>query len=682
MAEELKTLKEKYEEYLNLNYVKSRFDPDEEPYKTKYEARKIIDDVTGSLSPNLNNSIDQNPSEFMISAELKHLIDTYEFFYNKLDPVVNSKYSMSAKSFLIKKLFEFNLAKNFIETEEIETGEKLLAKIIRELDSLEILDDSKEPLLYNPLLFNLKLSCFNEMIFVWSHRADYKKSLSLLLQIDSIYETYQKESSKNFVSNKDTKNENNTGLVTAPFNLNELIHLNKEFTIKKRADSFEALYTHSLFFFAQVYGKLDDKEKSAYYCELTLQRQLDRHNEAVEVCTKENMDDGELFKIIATEDQQERVLFDPLDWATHAGAISQYYVCESDFATARHCLCCAEAILRKLHEDFKSSKISINEERLNEQTQSIRRCWGKYALELLKLSKQKLIESADQPDQKSLLSELDRPSKFRFNLPLSIYKLDECEKNAISANIALDFEQARKIFLKAQAILNETKEYFKLDGYVTDHCEIVRDLSELYAGLMFFEEDPERRCKMMKRRLDLVTPICSEISEQYYLTLKRQYLFDIGTLYSEMMDLKVDIFKSKKEGNSLNTQETASAVLKINQLASQSIEHFDKFLDTMKVQPKREVLPDKFDDHNVRPALLAKFYIGRLYSKIITIEPAKRLANIKNTFDCYSYLVDYCDKEQKDDNASVMDRMEVEYSICKEMVVFLPAQMEKIRSTI
>jgi hypothetical protein len=187
---------------------------------------------------------------------------------------------------------------------------------------------------------------------------------------------------------------------------------------------------------------------------------------------------------------------------------------------------------------------------------------------------------------------------------------------------------------------------------------------------------------MMKRRLDLVIPICSEISEQYYLTLKRQYLFDIGTLYSEMMDAKLDIFKSKKEAKSLNTQETANAVLKINQLAVNSIEHFEKFLDTMKVQPKREVLPDKFDDHNIRPALLAKFYIGRLYSKLITVEPGKRLANIKNTFDCYSYLVDYCDKEQKDGNGDVMERMQVEYSICKEMVVFLPAQMEKIRSTI
>jgi hypothetical protein len=128
-------------------------------------------------------------------------------------------------------------------------------------------------------------------------------------------------------------------------------------------------------------------------------------------------------------------------------------------------------------------------------------------------------------------------------LPESEYKLAECEKNAITSNMTLDYEQARGVFLKAQKILNETKEFFKLDGYVTDHCEILRDLSDLYTGLIFFEEDSGRKCKMHKRRLDLLQPICEELNEQYYLTLKRQLLFDCGSILSEMLDLKIDMFK-------------------------------------------------------------------------------------------------------------------------------------------
>lgn len=138
---------------------------------------------------------------------------------------------------------------------------------------------------------------------------------------------------------------------------------------------------------------------------------------------------------------------------------------------------------------------------------------------------------------------MDKVSKFRFSLPESEYKLVEVEKSALTSNLALDYEQARVIFLKAQQILDETKDYFKLDGFVTDHCEVLRDLSDLYAALIFFEPDPSRKCKMHKRRLDLLEPVCEAISEQFYLTLKRQLLFDCGSILSEMIDLKIDIFK-------------------------------------------------------------------------------------------------------------------------------------------
>jgi len=59
------------------------------------------------------------------------------------------------------------------------------------------------------------------------------------------------------------------------------------------------------------------------------------------------------------------------------------------------------------------------------------------------------------------------------------------------------------VFLKAQSILNEVKAFFVLDGFVTDHSEIIRDLSELYNVLIFFDGDLDRRCKMQKRRLVL-----------------------------------------------------------------------------------------------------------------------------------------------------------------------------------
>lgn len=117
---------------------------------------------------------------------------------------------------------------------------------------------------------------------------------------------------------------------------------------------------------------------------------------------------------------------------------------------------------------------------------------------------------------------------------------------------------------------------------------------------------------------------------------------------------------------------------KINQMVESSIKYFEKFLDTMKVQPERVQLPDKFDEHNIRPALLAKFYLGRLYSKFIVVaDPLLKLENMKRTLENYSYLVNYCDK-YKDETG----HMASEYSVCKEMVFFLPTEMERVRASI
>lgn len=650
-------LKQTLKDYLFLNYVESKKDAEETPFESKYKARELVKSQIEKIIT-IDSSLLTDDNEYMKSLETKHLNETYEYFMNSLESECLSKYSMNSKKFLILKLFEYNLAKNYAETEEIESGEKLFAKLVQQLDTLTLNKNMEQ--VYNPLIFNLKLNCFMELIIIWSLRSDYKKCLKLLLQIDEAYAIFKQDSNRNYLENnsKDVVAE----FKTMPFDPTELISIDLKLNDEIRKNNFESIYTHCLFYSAQVYAKLDEKDKSAYYCQLTLQRQIDQNKMILNNDEDTNTNKNDLT--ILNQQLQEKVSFQPLDWATHAAALSQYYVCQNDFATARHCLASADSILNKLNASTTS-----DDEKLNEQTHSIRRCWAKYAIELLKVAKTKLLESTDQLDQKSLLELIDKPSQFHFNLP-AIYDYDECIKNSISSNIPLDYEQARQVFLKAVRILNTAREYFKLDGYVTDHCEITRDLSELYSCLVFFESDLDRRCKMHKRRLDLLLPICDEISEQFYLTIKRQLLFDIGSIYSEMMDAKLEIFKEKKDKSILTPMESKQSVQKINQLALKGISTFELFLDTMKVMPKKEVLPDKFDDHNVRPALLAKFYLGRFYSKLITLDASKRLENMKLTLDSYSYLVSYCDKHKNDNSKETIDAMLNEYTVCQGIFFF------------
>jgi hypothetical protein len=312
-------LKKQFQEYLDLNYVKSLNDTDEEPYKTKYEARNFLEitlkqfksDYSSEALVNseecLKRSYFQDSTDIIHSQYIKHLIN--------LDPICNKLFSISSVCFLVTKLLEFNLAKNLIETEEVEQGEKIIKAILNELEKVKI--DENE---YNPLIFNFKLCCFNEIIYVWSSRSYYNECLTLLQSIEEMYNIYKYESKK--VSNNDQS------AYTMPFLPIELITIDPDYSQKRREKSFESLYTHSLFYFAQIYGKLGDKQKSAFYVQLTLQRQMDEHNEESNLKLDE-FDE----KINASE---EKVQFEPLDWATHAAALSQYYLCEEDFPTAKH----------------------------------------------------------------------------------------------------------------------------------------------------------------------------------------------------------------------------------------------------------------------------------------------------------------------------------------------------------
>ena len=57
-----------------------------------------------------------------------------------------------------------------------------------------------------------------------------------------------------------------------------------------------------------------------------------------------------------------------------------------------------------------------------------------------------------------------------------------------------------------------------MEGHVTDHVEILQDHSALFRTLAFFEEDLEARCKMHKRRIDMLEPVCNGKLIMYFLS--------------------------------------------------------------------------------------------------------------------------------------------------------------------
>lgn len=242
-------------------------------------------------------------------------------------------------------------------------------------------------------------------------------------------------------------------------------------------------------------------------------------------------------------------------------------------------------------------------------------------------------------------------------------------EDQISDEFARDFEEARKIFLQVQKWITEAKQFYLLDGHCTDHVELIQDHSKLFKLLAFFDLDFERQCKMHKRRVDMLQDILKDLSQQYYLLVCRQLMYEIAETYSTMLDLKLAVIEDT--GIAPNPH----GVKKINTLTEQSIGMYTRYIDTLRTPEK--TLPDQFSSDDERPALVAYFCMGRLHGKFLGFEPGQKLENMKRSRDCYKFLVDYCDK-----NESGKERVITEYEICSEMVTLMPYKMQRISSQI
>ncbi|KAM4896870.1 KIF-binding protein isoform 2-T2 [Sylvia borin] len=473
----------------------------------------------------------------------------------------------------------------------------------------------------------------NNLGILWSQRDEIETAQIYLESAEALYNQYVKENGN------------------PPLDPSEHFMAEEEkLTNQERFKRFEKAYTHTLYYLAQVYQHLGMTEEAAHYCHTTLKRQLD-------YCG-----------------------YYPVEWARNAATLSQYYLSKECFMEARHCLAAASVIFSQAGQVPSAEdgdEREPDQQDLQERKAEIARCWIKYCLNLLQSARKLLEDNIGEldPDRQLELKaqrrkeedekERDRKKAVLFgtsDICDSVLAMEE----KVSSEYPLDFQEAREIFLFGQNYVQEAKEFFQVDGYVTDHIEIVQDHSALFKVLAFFEEDYERRCKMHKRRIDMLEPIYADLNPQYYLLICRQLQCELADTYYEMMDLKVAI------GNRLEKLDSHT-VKKINALAQFAIKYYELFLDSLRSPDK--VFPEKLEEDVLRPAMVAKFHIARLYGKIITSDRKKQLENMQTSLEYYTFLVDYCEKYP-----DAVPAIETELELSKEMVNLLPASMERLKA--
>lgn len=364
----------------------------------------------------------------------------------------------------------------------------------------------------------------------------------------------------------------------------------------------------------------------------------------------------------------------------NAATLSQYYIGKvggENFPQAWHCLAAASAVIEKASEQLKppdsvldAEALSTFErqlEKIDHCKADVNRCSAKYGLAILEVSHDKFMAR----DKKEVDTAADVVDAADVNL-CSVFIIDNLSKyeNEITTKFVTNFAEAREVFLKVQNWLNKSKSYYVFDDHATDYVEIMGDMSRSFKFLAFFEHDVDRKCKMHKRRLDMLDATLKELNPQFYILLCRQLIFELAEISNEMLDLKLELAEERDRGNP-----NVHQISKINMLAQQGIRYFSMFLDSFK--DANNEMPGKFEKNAVRPICLAHFYIGRLFGKILTGDPRIKMENLQHSLDNYRWIVNYCEAVDPDS----VDLVKSEYEVCKDMVYLYPIKMERLRAT-
>lgn len=404
---------------------------------------------------------------------------------------------------------------------------------------------------------SLSLEAYNQLGILWGNWGEHQKALEYLLKAKAVYESH---------------------IVLPPPITSSQWLAGREESEQQREKEFEALHTHTLFYLAQVFGHLDQAKQSALYCQQTLRRQVESQD------------------------------YDALEWSVSCATLSQYYLNAEDYQQARHCLAAASHVLQKFSDGSEVEKDEVRE-RLVQAKGDVGRCWTKYCISLLQTSRDRLEGSSstagDKPGQKL----------FKFE-SLEVADLE----SEVSAELADTCEAAKNVFLFAQRKIEESKQFYSLEEQASGHVEVVQDHSLLYKLLAYFEGEVAHKCRLHKRRIDLLSATLSELNPQHYLSVCRQLTFELGEAHAEMASLKIV---------QVSESPSAQAVSKINRFLHTGIAHFQSFVETFKEKQSGR-LPAELEPELLRPILSAQVSCGRLYTQIISPTKAHQVGMVSS----------------------------------------------------
>ncbi|KAJ1463081.1 KIF-1 binding protein C terminal-domain-containing protein [Pelagophyceae sp. CCMP2097] len=337
--------------------------------------------------------------------------------------------------------------------------------------------------------------------------------------------------------------------------------------------SFESLHTHTLFFLAQVHARLGNAAEASRYCLATLERQL------------EAGENGAIARV--------RTGFDAVEWTRNALGLAAFYAKTTRFECSAACSRAAMAVARALEPSEQAREVRAD----------VFKQWGDLHSRVLANA----VQGDAQSDDAGAIAADEPVPSFR-GLSLVI----DAQMPPAPLRGVVDFAGALLVFKTSRFSLEAAMEFYQLDGCVTDHVAMTRELSEVYKHLSACEPQHRRRQAMRQRRRDLLEPLREILNPKCYSDLRAALAFELGEISSQMLEAKEARFSSGESSNGPSARAKATA------LRDQAVAAYDDFVYCCAQDDGTCFSSNTAEE--LGPFLRAKFYAARISGRAFGAE--------------------------------------------------------------
>jgi hypothetical protein len=481
------------------------------------------------------------------------------------------------------------------------------------------------PVMVKIRYINIYQEIYNNLGIVFYNKGDIKKSLQYLGKAEQIYKVFNDlggySMTNNFTkfmlscSKSEINTQNNSNSYSNNLNSDDKIEFfNFYIDGGLHKKNFEHNYTMTIFYYAQAFTKLGFRKKAIKYCSLTLKRQIEQN------------------------------VHDLKDSVYNIINLSDFYIEHQHYAQAEYILISAISLLPDDQNKKKKLRAALHLQ------------LGKYFLERLNFAVRQTREQLWINDNEELFSIVNKRIFTFNNLNIIWPKIEDVK----------DIEQAKLLFRLSNTQYKKCLEYYKLDGYVTEHINATRDLSQLYRYLTFFETDNNRIYAMLDRRVLLLEPIIKEINNKVFVVQWQELALELAEIYSEIFESKYEIMRIKQ------MKPKQSQLDEINTACDKAIKYYKDILLFIEVEYEKAQEKHLEDFTTI---ITIKLHLARLYSKLDSKDVKKKVNNMAMSLKTYEDTRKVLSRSSfVVENPSLQEQLK----ICEEMVNLLPVKISKI----